>query len=119
VFPVRYELNSYILFRRNSVLKGTKGELNSSEALRNRHPTAEFKWQQRMTRALPLHADSCTTGRGITPCYGAITVFIKIFSLCTILSHLKPHTPSRTLPPSEICGAINMYGGMEVQLHHF
>jgi hypothetical protein len=24
VFPVRYELNSYILFRRNSVFKGLK-----------------------------------------------------------------------------------------------
>jgi hypothetical protein len=27
VFPVRYELNSYILFRRNFVFKGLKGDI--------------------------------------------------------------------------------------------
>jgi hypothetical protein len=34
VFPVRYELNSYILFRRNSVFKGlSKHGLRSGQAV--------------------------------------------------------------------------------------
>jgi hypothetical protein len=42
VFPVRYELNSYILFRRNSVLKGLMEAVSRGRPKYDKHEIDEM-----------------------------------------------------------------------------
>jgi hypothetical protein len=47
VFPVRYELNSYILFRRNSVFKGlikVKTAMVIKQSFVSYHSEIEMRW---------------------------------------------------------------------------